>query len=72
MKLRNIIRDELQNHIAIDNYMIASAVRAAIENMDLEDMIEESLTRAIENLVHDTVEEILDDVIEDEVNNIEL
>ena len=64
MKLKNIIWEELVDHISIDEATFRSVVRATIENMEIEYMVFEALGNCLKDKIEKYVNESIDDVVE--------
>lgn len=74
--IRNAIKSELEDQIrrAISEDTIVEAVHDAIRNMDLSDMIQDSIAACVaenvELVISDMVQESVDEIVEEEVVNI--
>ena len=71
MKLKNIIWEELVEHISIDEETLRTVVRATIEDMDIKCMtfttIRDYLKDEIDNTVNEMIADIVEQIIDTEV-----
>ena len=69
MKLKDIIWEELVDHISIDKETLRTVVRATIENMEIEYMVFEALGDCLKDKIEQHVREIIDDVVEQTIDS---
>lgn len=69
MKLKDIIWEELVDHISIDEETFRTVVRATIENMDLEYMVFEALGDCLKDKIEQHANEIIGDVVEQTIDS---
>ena len=68
MKLKDIIWEELVDRISIDEETIRTAVRATMEDMEIEYMVLSALCDCLKEEIELTVNEMIDDVVEQAID----
>ena len=69
MKLKEIIWEELVDHISIDEETFRTVVRTTIENMDLKYMVFGAIRDCLNDEIEQHVNEIIDDVVEQTIDS---
>ena len=69
MKLKDIIWEELIDHISIDEETFRTVVRATIEDMEIEYMVFEALGDYLKDKIEQHVKEIIGDVVEQTIDS---
>ena len=68
MKLKNIIWEELVDHISINEETVRNVIRATIEDMEVEYMVFEAMRGCLKDKIEGTVTQIIDDVVEQTID----
>ena len=68
MKLKDIIWEELVDHISIDEKTLRTVVRATIEGMDIEYMTLTTIRDYLKDEIDNTVNEMIADIVEQTID----
>ena len=69
MKLKNIIWEELIDHISINEETIHNVVQATINDMEIDYMVFSALCDCLKEEIEHTVKTTIDEVVERTINN---
>lgn len=69
MKLKDIIWEELVDHITIDEETLRTVVRATIEDMEIEYMTLTAIRDCLKDEIDNTINEMIADVVEQTIDS---